>query len=49
MTIGVNWYLNRWGKLQFNAIRESLTNPSQGPRPLQSGFWSRVIRFQLSI
>ena len=49
MTVGVNWYLNRWGKLQFNAIRESLTNPSQGPRPLQSGFWSRVIRFQLSI
>jgi phosphate-selective porin len=49
MTIGVNWYLNRWGKLQFNAIRESLTDPSQGPRPLQSGFWSRVIRFQLSI
>jgi phosphate-selective porin OprO/OprP len=49
MTIGVNWYLNRWGKLQFNAIRESLTDPSQGPRPLQSEFWSRVIRFQLSI
>ena len=49
VTLGVNWYLNRWGKLQFNAIRESLTDPSQGPRPLQSGFWSRVIRFQLSI
>jgi phosphate-selective porin OprO and OprP len=49
VTIGVNWYLNRWGKLQFNAIRESLTDPSRGPRPLQSGFWSRVIRFQLSI
>jgi phosphate-selective porin OprO and OprP len=49
MTIGVNWYLNRWGKLQFNAIRESLTGPSHGPRPLQSEFWSRVIRFQLSI
>jgi phosphate-selective porin OprO and OprP len=49
MTVGVNWYLNRWGKLQFNAIRESLTDPSQGPRPLRSGFWSQVIRFQLSI
>lgn len=49
VTIGVNWYLNRWGKLQFNAIRESLTDPSQGPQPLQSGSWSRVIRFQLSI
>jgi len=49
MTIGVNWYLNRWGKLQFNAIKESLTDPSQGPRPFPSEFWSRVIRFQLTI
>ena len=49
VTLGVNWYLNRWGKLQFNAIRESLTDPSQGSRPLQSGSWSRVIRFQVSI
>ena len=49
VTLGVNWYLNRWGKLQFNAIRESLTDPSQGSRPLESGFWSRVIRFQVSI
>ena len=49
MTFGVNWYLNRWIKLQFNAIKESLTDPSHGPRPLDAGFWSRVVRFQLSI
>jgi phosphate-selective porin len=48
VTFGVNWYLNRWIKLQFNAIRESLDDPSQvgqrGP-----AFWSRVVRFQFSI
>jgi phosphate-selective porin OprO and OprP len=48
-TFGVNWYLNRWGKVQFNAIKESLKDPSQGPRPLQAGFWSWVTRFQLTI
>jgi phosphate-selective porin OprO and OprP len=49
VTFGVNWYLNRWVKLQFNAIRESLSDPSQGPRPSDRVFWSRVVRFQLSI
>jgi phosphate-selective porin len=48
-TIGVNWYLNRWSKVQFNLIRDSLRDPSQGPLSSRSGFWSRVLRLQLTI
>jgi phosphate-selective porin len=48
-TLGVNWYLNRWVKLQFNAVRESLKDPSLGPRPSDATFWSRVLRLHLAI
>ena len=47
LTLGVNWYPNRYLKLQFNVIKEQLTDPSQGPLPGTSSFWSRVIRLQL--
>ncbi len=49
VTVGVNWYLNRWVKVQFNVTHDSLRDPSQGPSPGQPGFWSRVLRFQFSI
>jgi phosphate-selective porin len=45
-TVGVNWYVNRWAKIQFNAIRE-LTGPSDDPTGIDSATaWTRVIRFQ---
>jgi len=47
LTIGVNWYANRYVKLQFNLIREQLADPSQGPVPGQASLWNRVIRLQL--
>ncbi len=34
ITVGVNWYWNRWVKLQFNGIRESIDDPGRGPTPL---------------
>jgi phosphate-selective porin OprO/OprP len=46
-TLGVNWHVNRWLKLQANVIRESLARPSMGPMPATPGFWSRAIRLQL--
>ncbi|HEX7779577.1 MAG TPA: porin [Vicinamibacterales bacterium] len=46
-TFGVNWYLNRWVKVQFNLVRDKLSDPLQGPLPLQPAFWSRVWRIQL--
>lgn len=49
LTLGVNWYANRWVKIQLNLIRELLTDPSAGPLPGQPGFWSRVIRVQFEV
>lgn len=46
LTVGVNWYLNHWVKVQFNVIRESLSDPEQGPLPTQPSYTSRVFRFQ---
>jgi phosphate-selective porin OprO/OprP len=48
-TIGVNWYVNQWVKVQANAIHEALEDPLQGPLPSQTSFWSGAFRLQLSI
>jgi phosphate-selective porin OprO/OprP len=48
-TFGVNWYANRWIKVQFNLVRDTLADPNQGPLPARPSFWSRVFRFQLSL
>ena len=45
-TAGVNWYLNRWVKIQFNAIRESMDDPELGPDGESAVFWTRVLRLQ---
>lgn len=45
-TAGVNWYLNRWGKIQVNAIYESYDERERSPIPGQAGFWTSVCRFQ---
>lgn len=49
VTFGVNWYPNRWFKLQLNGIRETIRDPLQGPLPEKPSFWSTVLRFQLTI
>jgi len=46
-TFGVNWYVNRWVKVQGNIIRESIEDPSRGPVPSRPVFWSSVLRFQV--
>jgi phosphate-selective porin OprO and OprP len=48
-TVGVNWYPNRWLKIQFNVIRETIADPERGPLPGQPTFWSRVLRFQFAM
>jgi phosphate-selective porin OprO and OprP len=45
-TIGVNWTLNRWVKVQFNGIRQQVEDPERNPIPDGGAFWSRVLRFQ---
>ena len=49
ITVGVNWYLNRFIKAQANLIRETLTDPAAGPMPANPSFWSRVLRVQFSL
>ena len=48
-TFGVNWYANRWIKVQLNLVRNTIGFPDQGPNPEQSSFWSRIVRFQFSM
>jgi phosphate-selective porin OprO and OprP len=46
-TFGVNWYVNRFVKIQANFIREQLDDASQGPAPPQTTFTTKAVRFQL--
>lgn len=46
LTVGLTWHLNRWVRLQINAIREALTQPATGPFPDRPHFWSRALRLQ---
>jgi phosphate-selective porin OprO and OprP len=48
-TMGVNWYANRWIKIQANLVRNTIAFPDQGPLPSQPGFWTRLVRFQFSM
>ena len=48
-TFGVNWYINRFFKIQANFIREKLDDPSQGPLPAKASFTTKAIRFQFSL
>ena len=49
LTLGVNWYLNRWVKIQANLIHERIHEPSMGPLANRPSFWSRVLRFQFTV
>jgi phosphate-selective porin OprO and OprP len=48
-TFGVNWYINRFFKIQANFIREKLDDPSQGPLPSKASFTTKAIRFQFAL
>jgi phosphate-selective porin len=47
LTLGVNWTLNRFMKVQFNGIRDHVEDVERNPVPGGAAFWSRVLRFQL--
>ncbi len=48
-TLGVNWYANRFVKLQLNGIRETLEDPSTSPIPGQPSVWTVAFRLQLAM
>ena len=45
-TLGVNWYLNKWGKVVVNGVRESFQDPERTAVPGQTTNWAAVLRLQ---
>ena len=49
-TLGVNWYVNRFIKVQPNLIIESIHDPQRSPAPSHQGrFISGIMRFQFTL
>ena len=48
-TLGANWQVNKWVKVQANLVREDIGLPAMGPLPQRSSFWSRAFRLQLTL
>ena len=47
--VGLNWYVNRWVKVQVNAVRERVDDVERSPVADGAAFWSRVLRLQLAL
>lgn len=50
-TVGVNWYVNRWVKIQFNGVHEKIEDflhPERVPSGFAGteAFWTKVVRLQ---
>jgi phosphate-selective porin OprO/OprP len=48
-TIGLNWYLNHYAKIQVNGIREKIEDVNRSPIPGQSVFKMVFVRLQFSM
>ena len=48
LTLGVNWFVNRWVRVTVNAIREEFEDADRTPVPGITTFWSGVGRLQLA-
>jgi phosphate-selective porin len=46
LTFGVNWYLDRFWKVQFDCVRETLRDRVNTPVAGQSRYWTTVMRVQ---
>jgi phosphate-selective porin OprO/OprP len=49
ITLGVNWYLNRYTKVQINGIRETIEGIERTPIQGRERFWMGVVRLQFSM
>jgi phosphate-selective porin OprO/OprP len=47
LTLGVNWYLNRFMRVTVNGTRETLQDPLRTPLAGETRFWGSVLRLQL--
>jgi phosphate-selective porin OprO/OprP len=43
VTVGINWWLNQWLRLQANLIHDTMSGADT------SSFWSQVVRFQFAM
>ena len=48
-TFGVNWYLNRWVRVQFNGVREQIEDPEKTPIRGVQTYWSKYVRIQFTL
>ncbi len=48
-TLGVNWHLNRWMKVQANTIREQLVDPLSLLPLSAAPVWTTILRFQVAM
>jgi phosphate-selective porin OprO/OprP len=48
-TGGATWFVNRWVKVQANALREQIVDPQSLLSISPTPFWSSVLRFQVSM
>jgi phosphate-selective porin len=49
LSLGINWYITRWIKLQLQTIREQSQDPERSPVLAGEVFWSPVFRFQVGL
>ena len=49
VTLGGNWYLNQYGRILFNAVRETIQDPLRSPLPDRTRYWTGVVRLQFAI
>jgi len=49
VTFGINWYANRWSKLQLQGSRERLEDIERSPVADGSAFWNALLRLQLTV
>lgn len=48
-TFGLTWIVNRWVKIQANAIREKIEDPQRSAIFGRNRFWTRVARVQFAM
>ena len=46
ITLGGNWYINRFGRVLFNAVRETIQDPPRSPLADRTQYWTGVLRLQ---
>ena len=49
LTIGLNWYINRWAKVQLHGVREHPEDPERSPVPDDEAFWNAMLRLQFTL